>query len=155
MDDRAPALRRRVLTVLCTTEITSYGVLFYAFPVLAAGITADTGWSTGTITGAFSLALVVSALVGIPVGRVLDRAGPRVVMTAGSVLAVPAVLGVASATSLPWFVAWWVLAGVAMGGVFYPPAFAALTRWWGPRSGTALTALTLAAGLASTPARTT
>jgi MFS family permease len=57
---------------------------------------------------------------------------------------------VARATSLPWFVASWALVGVAMAGVFYPPAFAALTRWWGPRSGVALTALTLAAGLAST-----
>jgi hypothetical protein len=53
---------RRVLAVLCATEITSWGVLYYAFPVLAAGITADTGWSIGTITAAFSLGLVVSAL---------------------------------------------------------------------------------------------
>jgi MFS family permease len=37
-----------------------------------------------------------------------------------------------------------------MAGVLYPPAFAALTRWWGPRRVTALTALTLLAGLAST-----
>lgn len=43
-------MQRRVLAVLCGTEIVGYGVLFYAFPVLAAGITADTGWSTGTIT---------------------------------------------------------------------------------------------------------
>ncbi len=141
---------RRVLVVLCVTEIVSYGVLFYAFPVLAADVAADTGWSTTQLTGAFSLALVVSALVGVPVGRVLDRIGPRAVMTAGSALAVPAVLGVAAAGSLPWFVASWAVVGVAMAGVFYPPAFAALTRWWGPRSGTALTALTLAAGLAST-----
>jgi MFS family permease len=32
----------------------------------------------------------------------------------------------------------------------YRPAFAALTRWWGPRRVTALTGLTLLAGLAST-----
>ena len=37
-----------------------------------------------------------------------------------------------------------------MAGTFYPPAFAALTRWWGPRRVRALTALTLLAGLAST-----
>jgi predicted MFS family arabinose efflux permease len=37
-----------------------------------------------------------------------------------------------------------------MAGVLYQPAFAALTRWWGPRRVTALTALTLLAGLAST-----
>jgi MFS family permease len=93
---------------------------------------------------------VVSALVGIPAGRVLDRIGPRPVMTTASVLGVPAVVGIALAPSLPVFFAAWALAGVAMAGTLYPPAFAALTRWWGPRRVTALTALTLLAGLAST-----
>ena len=92
----------------------------------------------------------MSALVGIPVGRWLDRIGPRLVMTTGSILAVPAAVGIAVAPTLPWFFTAWVLAGVAMAGTLYPPAFAALTRWWGPRRLTALTALTLLAGLAST-----
>jgi MFS family permease len=76
-----------VLTALCLTEIVSWGVLYYAFPVLAPGIAADTGWSPTAISAAFSAGLVTSALVGIPVGRILDRGGPRAVMTAGSVLA--------------------------------------------------------------------
>ena len=141
---------RRVLVVLCVTEIVSWGVLYYAFPVLAPSIAADTGWSIAAVTAAFSTGLVVSALVGIPAGRWLDRIGPRPVMTLGSLLAVPAVAGIATAPTLPWFFAAWVLAGVAMAGTLYPPAFAALTRWWGRRRVTALTALTLLAGLAST-----
>jgi MFS family permease len=140
---------RRVLAVLCVTEIVSWGVLYYAFPVLAPDIAETTGWSIPTITAAFSTGLVVSAVVGIPVGRWLDRIGPRPVMTVGSVLAVP-VVGIAAAPTLPWFFAAWILAGVAMAGALYPPAFAALTRWWGPRRLTALTALTLLAGLSST-----
>src|SRR3954451_13488022 len=88
---------RRVLVVLCVTEIVSWGVLYYAFPVLAPGMAADTGWSIGTVTAAFSTGLVVSALVGIPAGRWLDRFGPRRVMATGSVLAVPAVVGIALA----------------------------------------------------------
>ena len=142
---RDPRLRR-ALVALCETEITSWGVLYYAFPVLAAGITADTGWSIGTTTAAFSLGLVVSALAGIPAGRWLDRYGPRRVMTTGSVLAVPAVVGIATAPNLPVFFAAWAVAGLAMAGVLYQPAFAALTRWWGPRRVTALTAVTLLAG---------
>jgi MFS family permease len=141
---------QRVLVVLCVTEITSWGVLYYALPVLAPAIAADTGWSIPGVTGAFSAGLVVSALVGVPVGRWLDRIGPRLVMTAGSVLAVPAVAMIALAGTFPVFVAGWLLAGVAMAGTLYPPAFAALTRWWGPRRVTALTGLTLLAGLAST-----
>ena len=141
---------RRVLVVLCVTEIVSWGVLYYAFPVLAPSIARDTGWSVATITAAFSIGLVVSALVGVWSGRLLDRIGPRPVMTAGSVLAVPAVLGIAVAPSLPMFFAAWALAGVSMAGTLYPPAFAALTRWWASRRVRALTALTLLAGLAST-----
>jgi MFS family permease len=139
-----------VLVVLCLTEITSWGVLYYAFPVLADRITDQTGWSRATVTTAFSLALVVQALVGIPVGRRLDRSGPRAVMTAGSVLGVAAVVLVATAQHLAWFFAGWVLAGVAMAGTLYPPAFAALTRWSGPARVATLTTLTLVAGFAST-----
>ena len=142
--------QRRVLVVLCVTQIVSWGVLYYAFPVLAPSIAADSGWSVAAVTAAFSAGLVVSALVGIPAGRLLDRHGPRPVMTAGSVLAVPAMVTIGTARTYPVFVVGWVLAGVAMAGTLYPPAFAALTRWWGRRRVTALTALTLLAGLAST-----
>ena len=44
---------RRVLVVLCVTEIVSWGVLYYAFPVLAPSIAADTGWSVSMITAGF------------------------------------------------------------------------------------------------------
>ena len=44
----------------------------------------------------------------------------------------------------------WLVAGIAMAGVFYPPPFAALTGWYGPDRVRALTTLTLAAGFAST-----
>ena len=142
--------KRVVLATLCTTQITSWGVLYYAFPVLAGDITAATGWSTTAITAALSASQLVAALVGIPVGRRIDRHGPRVVMTAGSVLAIPAVVLAATAQNLAWFCAAWLLAGAAMGAVLYPPAFAALTRWHGPDPVRALTILTLAGGLAST-----
>ena len=142
--------KRVALATLCATQITSWGVLYYAFPVLAGDITSATGWSTAAITAALSASQLVAALVGIPVGRWIDRHGPRAVMTAGSVLGVPAVVLVATAQNLVWFLAAWLVAGLAMGAVLYPPAFAALTRWYGPDPVRALTILTLAGGLAST-----
>lgn len=142
--------RRRILSILCLTEITSWGVLYYAFPVLSPAISADTGWSTTSIVAAFSISQFVAALVGIPVGRVLDRRGPRWVMSAGSILAIPALVLVATSATLPLFFLGWFVAGIAMGAVLYPPAFAALTRWWGADRVRALMILTLAAGLAST-----
>ncbi|GLY49917.1 MFS transporter [Lentzea sp. NBRC 102530] len=139
-----------MLIVLCTTEIISWGILYYAFPVLLPTIGERTGWSHAAITIGFSASQIVAGLVGVPVGRLLDRHGPRAIMTTGSVVAVPAVVLMATAQSLAWFTAAWMLIGVAMAGVFYAPAFAALTRWYGVRRVSALTALTLVAGLAST-----
>lgn len=141
---------RRVVWVLSLTEITSWGVLYYAFPVLLPSIVGDTGWSTTGVTGAFSLSLIVAAGVGILVGRHIDHRGPRLVMSAGSALAVVALAVVALAPTYSVFLFGWLLIGVAMAGVLYAPAFAALTHWAGSRRVMALTTLTLVAGLAST-----
>jgi len=141
---------RRALWVLSITQITSWGVLYYAFAVLLRPMADDTGWSPVFLTAAFSTGLIVSGVCGIFVGRRLDARGPRGIMTIGSVVGVAAVLLVATASSPAMFVAAWVVAGVAMSAVLYPPAFAALTRWGGGRRLGALTALTLVAGFAST-----
>ncbi|HEX4250188.1 MAG TPA: MFS transporter [Pseudonocardia sp.] len=143
--------RTRALAALCVTEVTSWGVLYYAFPVLLTALTRDTGWSTAQAIGAFSVGALVAAAAAVPVGRLLDRLGPRPVMTTGSVLGVLAVVAIATAPGLAWFYLAWALAGVAQATTLYPPAFAALTGWYPPAERIrALTTLTLVAGLAST-----
>ncbi|MFI8292475.1 MFS transporter [Streptomyces sp. NPDC085614] len=141
---------RAVLPALCATQITGWGIVYYAFPVLDPEITATTGWSTTATMAAFSLALVVSGLAGIRVGRTIDHRGPRAVMTAGSAVGTASLVIVALAPNLPVFFAGWLLAGLAMSATFYQPAFAAITRWWAPGHVRALTLVTLAGGLAST-----
>lgn len=141
---------RQVVAVLAITQITSWGVLYYAFAALSSSIAAETGWSTVAVTGAFSTSQLVSAGAGVWVGRHIDTFGPRHVMTAGSLLSVPGVLLVATAPHLAAFYVGWVVVGLAMAGVLYPPAFVALTHWGGQERVRALTTLTLVAGLAST-----
>ena len=142
--------RRGVLWALCLTEIVSWGVLYYAFAVLGHTIAEDTGWSLAYVTGLFSAALIVSGAVGVYAGRVIHRRGPRWVMTVGSALAAVALVIIAIAPNLTIFAAGWLIAGIAMAGVLYAPAFAAITVWFGPERVRALTAVTLVAGLAST-----
>ena len=141
---------RHVVAVLSTVQIVSWGVLYYAFAALQSSIATDTGWSSVAITGAFSVSQVLAGGVGIWVGRHIDAFGPRRVMTAASVVAIPGVAGVALAPNLATFYLGWALVGVAMAGTLYPPAFAALTHWGGTQRVRALTTLTLVAGLAST-----
>ena len=131
--------RRQALAALCVTEIVSYGVIYYAFPVLAGQIAAGTGWSRTAVTAAYSAGNLAGALAGVPAGRILQRYGPRPVMTAGSVLGALSVAGIAVASSYGWFLTAWLAAGIASAGLFYPPAFAALTGWYGSRRVQALT----------------
>jgi MFS family permease len=142
--------RQQALAALCVTMIVSYGVIYYSFPVLASGIAAGTGWSRTAVTVAYSAGNLAGALAGVPAGRLLGRHGPRPVMTAAGVLGAASVAGIAAAPSYGWFLAAWLAAGTASAGLFYPPAFAALTAWYGPRRVQALTTLTLAAGFSST-----
>jgi MFS family permease len=146
----AAGSRRQALAALCATEIVSYGVIYYAFPVLASQVAAGTGWSRAAVTAAYSAGNLAGAVAGIPVGRLLHKYGPRPVMTAASVLGAVSVAAIAAAPSYGWFTAAWLAAGIASAGLFYPPAFAALTTWYGPQRVRALTTLTLAAGFAST-----
>ncbi|MCY1157472.1 MAG: transporter [Citricoccus sp.] len=157
MTDRRPAPSpatsdrpRGALTALCVAVTTSWGLLYYSLPVALTPISSDTGWSHAAITGAFSAGLIVSAAAGLRVGKVLDTRGPRTVMTGGALLGVLALVLVAWAPTLPVFFLAWLLAGAAQATVLYPPAFAVITRWYGPRRVRPLTTLTLVAGLAST-----
>ncbi|KAA1429436.1 MFS transporter [Nocardioides antri] len=144
------AAPRGVLAALCVTVTISYGALYYAFAVLAPTITADTGWSMTAITAAFSLGLLVSGLVGVVAGRTIQAEGPRRAMVAGAVVGAAGLGMVAGASSYLWFVVAMVLCGAGAAGLFYAPAFAALTHWYGAGRVRALTTLTLVAGFAST-----
>lgn len=135
---------------LCVTVTISYGVLYYAFTVLAPAISDDTGWSAPAITTAFSVGNLFGAIAGVAVGRLIQARGPRVAMTAGSVLGAAAVALIALAPTMPVFMTGWLLAGAANAATFYPAAFAALTQWFRARRVWAITTLSLVAGFAST-----
>src|SRR5699024_12421650 len=57
---------------------------------------------------------------------------------------------VAWSPTFPVFFSAWSIAGFAQPAVLCPPAFAVLTRWYGPDRVGPLTTLTLVGGLAST-----
>jgi hypothetical protein len=151
-----PALRPRfyygwvLVITLGLTETVSWGVLYYAFAVFVLPMEAELGWSRAAISGAFSLAVLVSGLAAVPVGRWLDRNGPRALMTAGAAAGTLLVLAWSAVRDLPVFYLIWGAIGLTMAAVLYDPAFAVVTVWFRRRRARALTAVTLMAGLAST-----
>jgi MFS family permease len=138
-----------ILLALSWTELTSWGILYYGFSVFVAPLGAELGWSSVAINGAFSLSLLCSGIAAVWVGRLVDRHGPRPVMTAGSIGAAGLLLAWAAVGNLAAFYLIWVGLGVAMAATLYEPAFAAVATWFVARRARALTILTFVAGLAS------
>lgn len=138
------------LAALSVGQVISWGVLFYAMIVAAPAVASDTAWPLTVVTGLFSVGLIASALVGVPVGRRLDRQGPRGIMTLGSAMGSAGLVIVALAPDPLWFGIGWVVAGCAQSAVLYQAAFTVLARRYHARRRGAMTVLTLAGGLAST-----
>jgi len=140
-----------IVAALSATETVTWGIIYYGFPVFLGAMERDLDASRVAVTGAFSVGMGAAALLAIPVGRALDRRGPRGIMTAGSCLAVVLTLGWSQVRSLPALYTLWLLMGCAMAATLYEPAFAAIVGWFRTRHrDRALLTLTLVAGLAST-----
>src|SRR5947207_11189722 len=102
-----------LVATLGVTETISWGILYYAFSVYLAPMEADQHWSRGDMSGAVSLGLLLAGLAAIPVGRWLDRHGPRALMTVGSILGTLMVLAWSSVTTLPQLYLLWAGIGLA------------------------------------------
>jgi MFS family permease len=132
------------------TTIISYGTTQYLFGVLVVPLGSDLGWSRASVSGAYALGVIVGGLVGLPVGRLVDRFGARVLMSLGSVLGGASLLGLARVQALWQFYALWAGGiGIATALTFYPVTFTVVANWFQRRRGAALAVLTLLGGLAS------
>jgi predicted MFS family arabinose efflux permease len=139
-----------VVTVLGSTQTLAWASSYYLPAVLADPIARDTSVSTNALFAIFSAALIISALLGPRMGRMIDAGGGnRVLAGSNPVLALGLVLLASSHGVLMMSAAWLVL-GVGMGFGLYDAAFAVLGRIYGTSARGAITGITLFAGFAST-----
>ena len=135
---------------LGTAQTLAWASSYYLPAMLAAPMAHDLGMARPTVFGAFSVALIVSALLGPFAGRAIDRHGGRPVLVGTNLLFAAALVGMALAQGPVGLFAAWVLMGVAMGSGLYEAAFATLVRLYGQGARGAITGITLIAGFAST-----
>ena len=148
--DRAPWRLRWIVTALGIAQIISWGSLFYPLAVLSTSIRRDLGIGDSAVFGSFTVGLFISGFAAPAAGRLIDARGGRVVLAGGSLLAAAALAVLAQAQGLATLMAGYALAGLAMAGCLYDPAFAELHRISGTAYRKAVTALTLFVGFAST-----
>jgi MFS family permease len=142
--------RTRVVLPLGLAQTLAWGSTYYLPAILAVPMARDLGITTGGVYGAFSLALLVTAVLGPLAGRRIDRNGGRDVLALSNVVfAIGLILlGMANGLLLLW--TGWLVIGIGMALGLYEAAFSTLTGIFGRDARAAISGITLLAGFAST-----
>ena len=124
-----------IVVVAAFLILVVIGGAHYTFGVFFKPLLGEFGWTRAATSGAFSLYMVVVGFLSIIVGRLNDRFGPRVVVSAGSFF-----LGLGyllmSQTDAIWhlYLSYGVVIAVGTSGLFIPP-ISSVARWFVKRRG--------------------
>jgi MFS family permease len=103
---------------------------YYSFGVFFKPLITEFGWTRAATSGAFSLSAIINGLLAIVMGKLVDRFGPRMVMTICAILIGSGFIlmsGIASIWQLYLF--YGLIVGVGMGGSFVP-VMSTVVRWF-------------------------
>ena len=119
----------------------------YAFGVFFKPVLTEFGWTRAMTAGAFSLVWISQGVVGVLMGGLNDRFGPRLVLTACGALIGAGFLLMSQITAL-WqlYLAYGVLVGAGLGGVFVPLT-STTARWFVARRGVMTGVVTAGVGV--------
>lgn len=126
------------ITIMATVLMWVFTTNLYSFGVFFKPMAADMGWSRAVLSGAFSLRMIITAIVTVPMAMLCDRYGPRRVV-------VPSLIVLGSAVALMGMVnSIWQLYAVqgALIGIAMPGPYVILLttvgKWHNKRSGLAM-----------------
>jgi len=142
--------RLRIVLALGSAQTLAWGSTYYLPAILAEPMASELGISTGNVFAAFSLALIVTAVLGPLSGKRIDHHGGRDVLALSSVVFAVglAMLGLANGPLMLWL--GWLVIGIGMALGLYESAFSTLAGIYGRNARGAITGITLLAGFAST-----
>lgn len=140
------------MLALGASQTIAWGSSYYLPAILAAPMARDLGLAPSWVFGAFSAALVLSALLGPWAGRAIDRHGGRPVLALSNLVLALGLCLLAGAQGPATLAAAWLVLGAGVSIGLYDAAFATLAGLYGREARGAITGVTLIAGFASTVA---
>lgn len=114
------------------------GAGFYSFSIFIRPIENEFGWDRAAISLTMSIYLIVGGFAGPPLGRLIQRFGPKRVMRICAVLAGACFLLVSQTRSLWYFYTVYALLATAVCGIGVIPVSSLLSNWFDKRRGTAI-----------------
>ena len=146
----SPERRGAIVAALGTSLTVSWASSYYIPAVLAVPMAQGLGLSPVWVFGAFSMAMLVSALVGPWAGARIDGTGGRGVLMLSNLIFATG-LGLLAMAASPFVLfAGWAVIGLGMGIGLYEAGFATLAGIYGKDARGPITGITLIAGFAST-----
>jgi MFS family permease len=142
--------RTVVVAALGSAQTLAWGSSYYLPAILADPIAEGMGVSRAVVFGIFSGSLLLSAVLGPAVGRVIDKRGGRGVLALSNLVFAAGLVFLAVAQGIIGLTVSWAVLGVGMALGLYDSAFAALTGLYGREARGPITGITLIAGFAST-----
>jgi MFS family permease len=136
-----------VVGALGSSQTLAWASSYY---LLAIPIGATIGLSPSWVFAAFSTSLLIAAVAGPTVGRMIDQHGGREVLMLSNVVLAAGLVALASANGPVSLFAAWAILGIGMALGLYDAAFATLTALYGIDARGPITGITLIAGFAST-----
>jgi MFS family permease len=121
-------MTRREVWAVGVGQCVSWGVLYYAFGVLMVPVERDLDAARWVVAGAFSLALLVSAIASPHAGKLVDRGHGPTVVQAGGLTAAGLLALWALVPNLYLTYAIWAALGLCMAAILYEPVFAIVGR---------------------------
>lgn len=114
--------------------VVSWGT-FFAFGVFFKPVLTEFGWTRAMLSGAYSLSMLMRGLLGIVMGGLTDRFGPRMVLTLCGFLAGIGYLLMSQIGAI-WqlYLFYGVIVGIGMSGVWVP-LLSTIVRWFTKRRG--------------------
>uniref|UniRef100_UPI0035657034 MFS transporter n=1 Tax=Marinobacter sp. TaxID=50741 RepID=UPI0035657034 len=141
---------QRAAFPLAIAQTLTWASLYYSFPALLPTWQAALGWSKSELSGAFTLALVVSAIAAPLAGSLIDRGYGRAVLAGGMVLGALLLVALPEVSEVWHFYLIWAGIGLAMSASLYEACFTVITRVIGSQARQVITVVTLLGGFAGT-----
>jgi MFS family permease len=139
-----------VVAALGTSQTLAWASSYYLPAVLALPISATLGVPSSSVFAAFSAALLIAAIAGPMVGRMIDRHGGRGVLVLSNVVLAFGLAALAWASGPVGLFSAWMMLGIGMALGLYDAGFATLAALYGADARGPITGITLLAGFAST-----
>ncbi|MFC2035675.1 MFS transporter [Chloroflexota bacterium] len=126
------------MVLISVSILATHALMFYSFGVFLRPITTEFHWERGALSAATSIMLLVAGPLGILSGRLSDKYGPRLLVTANGLLTGVGLLLLSQISSL-WqvYLIFGLLLAVAA-SCLVVPITSTIPRWFAKREGMAI-----------------